>query len=263
MFISPTAVLKQINLLEAHLDVKLFDRSPRGLILTTAGNLIYKEAKEFISRSSHVIKLAKEYEQHQISEVRIGHSKMNPCNLLLRKLAGEKPSDINLALIPYGDDTNEFSNIVMHLGQRIDMLECCFLYDQSLKCGRLLLQTAPFCIAVSKSHRLAAFKQIPVSALYDETLFMPKRNHSSTCDQVRADLESRHANIHILDIDGYSYHMFNWVASSNSVLLFPQHWKGCHPLLETVSVDWSYTYSYGLIFAERPSASVQKVLSLF
>lgn len=34
MFITPTAVIKQINLLEKSLDVKLFDRTHRGLTLT-------------------------------------------------------------------------------------------------------------------------------------------------------------------------------------------------------------------------------------
>lgn len=36
-YITPTAVIKQINLLEESLDVKLFDRSHRGLTLTKAG----------------------------------------------------------------------------------------------------------------------------------------------------------------------------------------------------------------------------------
>ena len=33
-YITPTAVIKQINLLEADLDVKLFERTHRGLTLT-------------------------------------------------------------------------------------------------------------------------------------------------------------------------------------------------------------------------------------
>lgn len=36
-FITPTAVIKQINLLERSLDVKLFERTHRGLKLTKAG----------------------------------------------------------------------------------------------------------------------------------------------------------------------------------------------------------------------------------
>ena len=33
-FITPTAVIKQINLLEASLDVQLFERTHRGIVLT-------------------------------------------------------------------------------------------------------------------------------------------------------------------------------------------------------------------------------------
>lgn len=36
-YITPTAVIKQINLLEESLGVKLFDRTHRGLTLTKAG----------------------------------------------------------------------------------------------------------------------------------------------------------------------------------------------------------------------------------
>lgn len=37
LYITPTAVIKQINLLESSLDLVLFERTHRGLILTNAG----------------------------------------------------------------------------------------------------------------------------------------------------------------------------------------------------------------------------------
>lgn len=37
LYISSTAVMKQINLLENSLKVQLFNRTPRGLTLTNAG----------------------------------------------------------------------------------------------------------------------------------------------------------------------------------------------------------------------------------
>ncbi len=40
-YITPTAVIKQLNLLEASLDVKLFKRTHRGLTLTKAGKSLY------------------------------------------------------------------------------------------------------------------------------------------------------------------------------------------------------------------------------
>ena len=47
-FITPTAVIKQINLLERSLDVKLFERTHRGLKLTKAGQSLYQDAKYII-----------------------------------------------------------------------------------------------------------------------------------------------------------------------------------------------------------------------
>jgi len=44
-FVSVTALIQQINLLEARLKVKLFVRSHRGLTLTPAGEAFYKDAK--------------------------------------------------------------------------------------------------------------------------------------------------------------------------------------------------------------------------
>lgn len=47
-YITPTAVIKQINLLEAELGVRLFDRTHRGLILTKAGKSLYQDTKYII-----------------------------------------------------------------------------------------------------------------------------------------------------------------------------------------------------------------------
>ena len=37
LFISPTAIMKQINALEEHLALKLLERTPRGVFMKTAG----------------------------------------------------------------------------------------------------------------------------------------------------------------------------------------------------------------------------------
>ena len=48
LFITPTAVIKQINLLESNLSLQLFVRSFRGLTLTKAGHSLYNDAKYLI-----------------------------------------------------------------------------------------------------------------------------------------------------------------------------------------------------------------------
>ncbi len=49
MQISPSAVLKQIGLLEKDLGVTVFVRSRRGVTLTRAGESIYRDAKFIVS----------------------------------------------------------------------------------------------------------------------------------------------------------------------------------------------------------------------
>ena len=55
LFISSTAVMKQINSLENHFELKLFKRTNHGIVLTAAGEVIYKHAKSLFSYSEKVI----------------------------------------------------------------------------------------------------------------------------------------------------------------------------------------------------------------
>lgn len=45
LYISAPAVIKQINSLENSLNLQLFERTHRGLIITEAGKSLYQDAK--------------------------------------------------------------------------------------------------------------------------------------------------------------------------------------------------------------------------
>ena len=51
MYITAPAVIKQINSLESSLNLQLFDRTHRGLIVTEAGKSLYKDTKYIIQYS--------------------------------------------------------------------------------------------------------------------------------------------------------------------------------------------------------------------
>ena len=51
LYISSTAIIKQINLLEQELGLQLFERTHRGISLTKAGRSIYGDAKYLIQYS--------------------------------------------------------------------------------------------------------------------------------------------------------------------------------------------------------------------
>ena len=65
LFITPTAVMNLVNKLEARLDLKLFDRTRRGISLTPAGQSLFKDIKKLEKMSNSM--LAKAYNlQHSV-----------------------------------------------------------------------------------------------------------------------------------------------------------------------------------------------------
>lgn len=83
IYITPTAVIKQINLLEANLGVKLFDRNHRGLTLTKAGISLYKDAKYIIQYCKDSVIRAQNAMQEDTQILRIGSSPLTPAQILL------------------------------------------------------------------------------------------------------------------------------------------------------------------------------------
>ena len=51
LYLSSTAVIKQINALEKHLDLQLVFRTNHGITLTEAGKVLYKHAKGIMDYS--------------------------------------------------------------------------------------------------------------------------------------------------------------------------------------------------------------------
>ena len=78
LYISSTAVMKQINALEQHLELKLVDRTPAGIRLTRAGEVIYRDAKFMIDYSKKSIHAANAAAQRYDTTFCVGTSLLNP-----------------------------------------------------------------------------------------------------------------------------------------------------------------------------------------
>jgi len=83
LHISPTAIIKQINLLESDLNLKLIDRTHRGITLTEAGKSLYKDAKYLIQYSKDFLVRARNAMQSNENIIRIGTSLMKPTQFLM------------------------------------------------------------------------------------------------------------------------------------------------------------------------------------
>ena len=263
-YITPTAVIKQINLLEGELGVRLFDRSHRGLTLTPAGRSLYRDTKYIIQYCRDSVTRAKNAMQAETSVVRIGSSPMTPAQLLMRlwSRVNELCPDIKFQIVPFENTPENAREILGNLGKNIDVVGG--IFDETMLglygCDGLELSREPFCCAVSVHHRLAANDLLRVSDLYGENLLLMRRGWSRYVDRLRDDLWKNHSRVNIVDFDFYSLNIFNRCENSNDVLLAIPGWESVHPLLKVISVDWDHNIPYGLLHSPSPSPTVRRFL---
>lgn len=129
LYITPTAVIKQINLLESELDVKLFERTHRGLTLTKAGKSLYQDTKYIIQYCRDSVTRAKNAMQEDANIIRIGSSPMTPAQLLMSfwPRIQEYCPDIKFQIIPYENTPENARELLANLGKNIDVIGGIFL----------------------------------------------------------------------------------------------------------------------------------------
>ena len=264
LYISPPAVIKQINLLEESLDLQLFVRTHRGLILTEAGKSLYQDTKYIIQYCKDSVTRAKNAMQKSENVIRIGTSPMTPAQVLVDlwpKLQDYCP-DTKFRLVPFDNTPENAREILANLGQNIDVVAG--IFDETMlelrQCAGLELSKEPICCAVSVHHRLAQKESLTISDLYGENLMLMRRNWSHHVDLLRDDIWKNHPQIHIVDFDFYDVAAFNQCENNNCVLMAVENWRYVHPLLKILRVDWDYTIPFGLLHAPKPSAVVKQFL---
>jgi DNA-binding transcriptional LysR family regulator len=264
LFITPPAVIKQITALENSLDLKLFDRSHRGLTLTDAGKSLYKDAKYLIQYCDAAVVRAKNAAQESGHVTRFGTSPMTPGQFLvdLWPKIHQLCPDIKFQLVPY-DNTPENAREILHnLGQNIDIVAGPFDQDslRLWQCHALELSQEPVRCAVSIYHPLAQKERLTVQDLYGENFLLIRRDWNHYLDQLRDDLWQNHPQINIVDFDFFSIHVFNRCENSEDIMMTIDNWKNIHPLLKTIPVDWRYTIPFGLLHSPTPSDTVRRFL---
>ena len=264
LYISPPAVIKQINLLEESLDLQLFVRTHRGLIMTEAGKSLYQDTKYIIQYCKDSVTRAKNAMQKSKNVIRIGTSPMTPAQVLVDlwpKLQDYCP-DTKFRLVPFDNTPENAREILANLGQNIDVVAG--IFDETMlelrQCAGLELSKEPICCAVSVHHRLAQKESLTISDLYGENLMLMRRNWSHHVDLLRDDIWKNHPQIHIVDFDFYDVAAFNQCENNNCVLMAVENWRYVHPLLKILRVDWDYTIPFGLLHAPKPSAVVKQFL---
>lgn len=266
LFLSPTAVIKQMNAFEQHLELKLIDRTPAGIRLTAAGRAIYQDAKFIIDYSRKSVASARALLLDYDTTFCVGTSLLNPAKpfMDLWYRVNQAFPDYKLHLVPFEDNHEGIVSEIRKLGKKFDFLIGVNDSRTWLSvCDFLQLGYYRKMVAVSREHRLAGREKIGISDLYGETLMMIPRGDSGVNDFLRNDLEKNHPQIHIEDTSPfYDLSVFNRCAETGKVLLTVECWRDVHPGLVTLPVDWGYRIPYGLLFSKEPTEDVRQFVEL-
>lgn len=262
LFITPTAVMKQINSLESHLNLKLIERTRQGVRLTPAGEVIYKDAKFLFDFSKRSIKNAEQAMNVHDKTFRVGTSLLNPAKPFMDlwyQVCGAFP-DYKLHLVPFEDDHAGILSEIEQLGEKFDfLLGVCDSRQWLNRCSMLPLGHYRLMCAVSQDHPLAKKTCLELSDLYGQTVMMVKEGDSETNDFIRHALRENHPAIRIEDTPQfYDMSVFNRCIETGNILLTLECWQEIHPALASIPVKWEYRLPYGLLYALHPSEDVRQ-----
>ena len=261
LFVSPTAVMKQINGLEEEVGVKLFSRTNRGLTLTEAGQAFYQDAVRLSEQIAQAFVRARRIASAGEEAVRVGNSLLNPCKPLLDLWNGlaEKP-DCAIRIVPFADTVESLERVYHTLGEDFDvMIGACDIagysdFLQILNCGVYRV-----CIGVPRRHPFARKACLTPGDLAGERLIMLREGMSATLDNVRRELRAGYPEIAIVDSPKYyDLDVFNRCEQEGALLLTLDAWKDVHPALCTIPVQPEYVIPCGILYPLHPAPQVKR-----
>ncbi len=253
LFLTSTAVMKQVNALEGELGLQLFVRSPRGAVLTQAGESLARDGRKRLSQWEKAVAAARQAQDGAKRVIRVGTSALYPCGELIAlwdKHSGEHP-EFQFQVIPFDDA--QTASLRRELGKNLDVLVGPFdsLLTQEY-CRLLPLGEHRFYLAMPRNHPLSGKDRIALEDLDGCRVMLQKPGNSPVNDQVREDILQACHHVTILDAPNhFDLEVFNRAQGEGCLLVIPACWKDLHPSLVSLPLDTPHTLPYGVVYSAR------------
>lgn len=265
LFVTPTAVMKQINALEKELSVTLFDRSNQGLRITKAGESFLRDARYILEYMERAAIKAREIEEGENRKsIRIGTSVMTPANFILdiwSEVQSRMPT-LKIELIPFENNPVNAVEILKNLGQHIDVVGG--LYDENFLKERGCLASHMYdkkiLLAVPVSHALSAETLITPEKLKGRKVLFIRRGWNRFIDDLRDKLEKQ--GVRTEDFEMFNITAYNRAVAENTPIITVDGWQDVHPLLKLIPASWNDSIPFGVFYSPSPTKLVKKFIWL-
>jgi len=251
MYITPSAVIQQMNNLEGELQTRLFVRTKQGITLTETGALLYKRGCELVRISKEIRREIQTLNMRDQREVTIGTTLLHKCRLLYELWMHFQGTDMYYytKMIDMTSDEKQYFNVDIIEGVKDG--ECWQEHRNFLE-----LCTVPIACAVSKKHFLAGKKLLTYDDMKGETLVTVELGMSQALDSLREEAEKR--GVTVLDVKKYDLSVFSMCIMNGYMLQIPACWRDIHSDMITIPCEWDYALPYGIFYKEKSSKPVQE-----
>ena len=265
LFVTPTAVMKQINALEKELSATLFDRTNHGLRLTKAGESFLRDARYILEYMERAIQKAREIEEGENRKsIRIGTSVMTPAKFILdiwSEVQSRMPT-LKIELIPFENNPVNAVEILKNLGQHIDVVGG--LYDENFLKERGCLASHMYdkkiLLAVPVTHALSAETLITPEKLKGRKVLFIRRGWNRCIDDLRSKLEKQ--GVRTEDFEMFNITAYNRAVAENTPIITVDGWQDVHPLLKLIPTSWNDSIPFGVFYSPTPTKLVKKFIGL-
>ena len=261
-YISSTALIQQISLLEQDIGIKLFYRSHSGVKLTEAGESLYEDAKNIINISKNAINKAKKISKEYSNLVKIGTSFLTKPKYIGNLLLKMKKINFQFEIkfIPQQLPSSDNFIPLKELGYSYEIFEGIYVSEfYREKCNFLKIKEFPILPAIPKNNKLFKKKRIYFEDLKNKKVVLIKANISKNFDSLRNKIE-KYKNIEIIDVPFYDMETFLNCELNNYILFIPSIWEDINPNLVVHEFEEKYTIPYGLIFKDNLSEIANKFI---
>lgn len=265
LFVTPTAVMKQINALEKELSVTLFTRTNHGLRITKPGESFLQDARYILEYLSRAAEKAREIEGGENrNSIRIGTSVMTPAKFILdvwSEVQSRMPT-LKIELIPFENNPVNSVEILRNLGQHIDVVAG--LYDDEFlkdrRCLAAHMYDKKIILAVPVTHALSAERLITPQKLVGRKVLFIRRGWNRYIDELRDNLGA--AGVQTEDFAMFNITAYNRAIAENTPIITVEGWEDVHPLLKLIPASWENSIPFGVFYSPKSTRLVKKFVDL-
>lgn len=261
LFVSPSAIMRQVNRLEEELELKLFDRTSKGIKPTVAGEYYYQEIVRWNNEYEGIVKKTKEIAKDTKIQntIRVGVSGTLSERFTKEywgKIQKEFP-EIKFEFISYGIFSENVMPLVNDVGIGVDIVidhyEPWAIEEYDL--GVVQLYESQMSCAVSVNSDLYMKEKLQMEDLYGRTVSVWNIKSSSTYRDMR-NVFKKYPEINMKDIPFEDVNAFS--NKDDEIILGYLTWNGIHPFYKFIQLDIEYTVPYGIWYRKTPSPKVKK-----